>query len=124
MKVEENRSSLKFFLHKTCLKKNLQKPKLKIKVEQVEGEAPTPQVILQKPNLKIKVEHVEEQVDLQKLYLKNKVEHVEEQIDLQKLDLNIKVEEGLEKCSHIISTTRNLRVLRLSLSSTIYNLKC
>jgi hypothetical protein len=37
---------------------------LKIKVEQVEGEAPTPQVILQKPNLKIKVKHVEQQVDL------------------------------------------------------------
>jgi hypothetical protein len=69
MKVGENRSSLKFFLHKTCLKKNLQIIELKIKVEQVEGEAPTPQVVLQKPNLKIKVAHVEEQVDLQKLVL-------------------------------------------------------
>ncbi len=74
MKVEEDRSSLKFFLHKTCLKENLQKPKLKIKVEQVKGEAPTPQVVLQKLDLKIKVEHVEEQVDLQKLNLKIKVE--------------------------------------------------
>jgi hypothetical protein len=37
---------------------------LKIKVEQVEGEAPTPQVIFLKPNLNIKVKHVEEQVDL------------------------------------------------------------
>jgi hypothetical protein len=94
MKVGENRSSLKFFLHKTCLKKNLQIIELKIKVEQVEGEAPTPQVVLQKPNLKIKVAHVEEQVDLQKLDLKNKVEHVKEQINLHKLYLNIKVEEG------------------------------
>jgi len=94
MKVEEDRSSLKFFLHKTCLKENLQKPKLKIKVEQVKGGAPTPHVVLQKLDLKIKVEHVEEQVDLQKLYLKNKVEHVKEQIDLQKLDLKIKVENG------------------------------
>jgi hypothetical protein len=32
---------------------------LKIKVEQVEREASTPQVVLQKSNLKIKVEHVE-----------------------------------------------------------------
>jgi hypothetical protein len=79
MKVEEDRLSLKFFLHKTCLKENMQKPKLKIKVEQVEGEAPIPQVVLQKLDLKIKVEHVEEQVDLQKLDLENKVEHVEEQ---------------------------------------------
>jgi hypothetical protein len=73
MKVEEDRSSLKKLLHKTCLKENLQKPELKIKVEQVEVETPTPQVVLQKPVLKIKVEHVEEQVNLQKLDLKNKV---------------------------------------------------
>jgi hypothetical protein len=64
MKVEEDRSSLKLFLQTISLKESLQKLKLKIKVEQVEGEAPTPQVILQKPNLKIKVKHVEEQVDL------------------------------------------------------------
>jgi len=55
---------------------DLQKPNLKIKVEQVEGEAPTPQVILQKLNLKIKIKHVEEQVDLQKPNLKIKVKHV------------------------------------------------
>jgi hypothetical protein len=73
MKVEEDRSSQKFFLHKTCLKENLQKLELKIKVEQVEGEEPTPQIVLQNPILKIKVEHVEEQLDLQKLDLKNKV---------------------------------------------------
>ncbi len=67
------------------------KPKLKIKLEQILRETPTPQIILQEPNLKIKVEHVEEQVDMQKLNLKIRVEHVKEQIDLQKPNLNIKV---------------------------------
>jgi len=52
MRVE---SSLKFFMQKICLKESLQKLELKIKVEQVEGEAPTPQVVLQKPYLKIKI---------------------------------------------------------------------
>jgi hypothetical protein len=64
---------------------------LKIKVEQVGREAPTPQVVLQKPNLKIKVEHLEEQVDLQKPNLKIRIEHVKKQIDLQKPNLNSKV---------------------------------
>jgi hypothetical protein len=64
VKVEEDRSSLKFLLQKIGLKESLQKPKLKIKLEQVKGESPTPKVVLQNPNLKIKVEHVEEQVDL------------------------------------------------------------
>jgi hypothetical protein len=51
---------------------------LKIKIEQVEGETPTPQVFLYKSNLKIKVEYVKEQIDLQKPNLKIKVEHVKE----------------------------------------------
>jgi hypothetical protein len=64
MRIEEDRSSLKLFLQKIGLKESLQKPKLKVKVEQEEGETPTSQVILQNPNLKIKVKHVEQQVDL------------------------------------------------------------
>ncbi len=78
MRVEEHRSNLKLFLQKIGLKESLQKPKLKIKVKQVEGEASTPQIFLQKPNLKIKVEYVEEQVDSRKPNLKIKVKHVEE----------------------------------------------
>jgi hypothetical protein len=41
VKLEEDRSSLKLFQQKTSLKEILQKPKLKINVEQVEGETPT-----------------------------------------------------------------------------------
>jgi hypothetical protein len=59
MRVKEDRSNLKLFLQKTNLKESLLKPYLKIKVEQVEREAPTPQVVLQKSYLNIKVEHVE-----------------------------------------------------------------
>ncbi len=36
MKVEEDRSSMKLLLQKIGLKESLQKPKLKIKVENVE----------------------------------------------------------------------------------------
>ncbi len=59
MRVEKDRSSLKFFMQKIGLKESMQKLELKIKVEQVEGEAPTPQVVFQKPYLKIKILHVE-----------------------------------------------------------------
>jgi hypothetical protein len=38
MKVKEDKSNLKLLLQKTCLKESLQKPKLKIIVQQVEGE--------------------------------------------------------------------------------------
>ncbi len=96
MRVEEDRSNLKLFLLKIGLKESLQKPYLKIKVEQVVGEAPTPQVALQKSYLNIKIEHVEEQVDMQKSNLKISIQHVNEQIDPQKLDMNIIVEECLE----------------------------
>ncbi len=47
-------SSLKLFLKKTGLKESLQKH-LKIKIEQVKGEAPTPQIVMQKSYLNIKV---------------------------------------------------------------------
>ncbi len=60
MRGKENRSSLELFLQKIGWKENLQKPKLKIKIQKVEREAPTPQVVMQKPDLKIKVKHVEE----------------------------------------------------------------
>jgi len=46
VKVEE-RSNLKLLLQKIGLKENLQKPKLKIKVEQVKRKSPTPKVVLQ-----------------------------------------------------------------------------
>jgi len=46
MIIEEDRSNLKLFLQKIVLKENLYKPKLKIKVKQVKGEAPTPQIFL------------------------------------------------------------------------------
>ncbi len=62
-----------------------------MKIKHVEGEAPTPWIVLQKPDLKIKVKHVEEQVDIHKPNLKVKVEHVEEQINLQKPYSNNKV---------------------------------
>ncbi len=78
MRVEEDSSSLELFLQKTDLKEYMLKPKLRIKVQKVEGEAPTPQVLMQKPDLKIKVKHVEEQVDLQKPYFIIKLEHVKE----------------------------------------------
>jgi len=55
MRVEKERSRVKFFMQKIGLEESLQKLELKIKVEQVEGEAPTPQVVLQKPYLKIKI---------------------------------------------------------------------
>ncbi len=44
MKVEEGRSSLKLFLQKIGLKESLQK-ELKIKLEQILRESPTPQII-------------------------------------------------------------------------------
>jgi hypothetical protein len=60
VKVEEDRSNLKLLLQKIGLKENLQKPKLKIKVEQVKRESPTPKVVLQNLDWKIKVKHVKE----------------------------------------------------------------
>jgi hypothetical protein len=48
-----------------------------MKVRQVEGETPTPQIVLQKPDLNIKIKHIEEQVNLHKPNLKIRVEHVE-----------------------------------------------
>jgi len=53
--VKKDRSSQKLLMQKIGLKESLYKLELKIKVEQIEGEAPTPQVVLQKPYLKIKV---------------------------------------------------------------------
>jgi hypothetical protein len=46
MRVEEDSSSLELFLQKTDLKEYMLKPKLRIKVQKVEGEAPTPQVLM------------------------------------------------------------------------------
>ncbi len=51
MRVKENKSNLKFFLQKTCLKESLWKPKLKIKVKFIKE-----QIDLQKLDLNIKVE--------------------------------------------------------------------
>jgi len=90
VKIEENRLNLK----QNKFEGEFVKTRAKIKVEQIEGETPTPQIILQKPNLNIKIEHVEEKIDLEKLNMIIKVEHVKEQIDLQKPILNIKVKEG------------------------------
>jgi hypothetical protein len=58
MKVKENMSNLKLFLQKIDLKEGLHKLKLKIQVEWVKGEPPTPQTILQKPDDNIKIKHV------------------------------------------------------------------
>jgi hypothetical protein len=44
-----------------------------MKVGQVEGETPTPQIVLKKLDLKIKVKHVEEQVNLHKPNLKVRI---------------------------------------------------
>jgi hypothetical protein len=47
MRIKEDRSSLELFLQKNSFKgKFVQKPELKIKVEQVEGETLAPQVDL------------------------------------------------------------------------------
>ncbi len=92
MKVDEDRSSLK---------KNLRKPKLKIKVQQVKGETLTPQVSLQKLDLKIKIEHIKEQINLQKP--------------------NQKVEEGIYILDIQLKTQK---ILRLWFNLIIYSPKC